>query len=141
MPMSFGVRRTFYARRRRILGNSHDTHDTATPTFAHLAPCFFLVHYAISTLQIYRTRHLYDAELDTMRPHLILSTYALPLSFPSHSFTCHVEQFHFIHLLISIPRIFHFNFLFLIFCKLDFCMIYTLCIVSWYNASCRGYLE
>jgi len=35
------------------------------PRFAHLAPCFFLVHYAMSAFQIYRTR-LSEAELDTM---------------------------------------------------------------------------
>jgi len=41
------------------------------PTSAHLAPYFFLVHYAIPIFQIYHVRHLYDAELDTRRPHLI----------------------------------------------------------------------
>ena len=38
------------------------------PRFAHLALCFVLVHFALSTFQIYRTRHrdLSEAELDTM---------------------------------------------------------------------------
>jgi len=95
------------------------------PTFPHLAPYFFLGHYAISTFQIYRKRHLFETELDAISPHLILSMPFL-LRF----------RFYFPSLLISFVQIsvsigfslinkspvFNFEFLF-IFCMLDICVI------------------
>jgi hypothetical protein len=91
------------------------------PTFAHLVPCFSLVHYAISIFQIYCIRHLSEVELDTMRPQLIFSM-------PFHSCFCLIHLLVMltscVNLLMSIPRIvFDFDFLFFIFCKLDVCVI------------------
>jgi len=53
------------------------------PIFAYLPPCFPLVHHAISTFQIYRTRHLPEMELgkSTSKSN---SFYALPFSFPPY---------------------------------------------------------
>jgi len=55
---------------------------------------FFLVRSAISTFQIYRTRHLPETELDTISPHLILP---IPFLFRFHLiylFSVVVDQFH-----------------------------------------------
>ena len=93
--------------------------DLPPPTFAHLAPCSFLVHSAISTFQIYCTRNLSGVGLDTVSTSN--SLYAPPVSFLSHPLTCHDEQFH-----SPIAYIFsyiNFDFLFFIFCKLDVCVI------------------
>ena len=66
------------------------------PTFAHLAPYFFPAHNAISTFEIYRTRHLFETEQDTISPLPILS---IPFLFVSDSFTCFLSS------LISFIRI------------------------------------
>jgi hypothetical protein len=94
VPMSFRGRRTVYARRRPSLGNSYHTHDTAPFSSANfqqqhckqgpstdirsLIYMHFLVHYAISTFQIHRTRHLSETELDSISPHPI---HSMPFDF------------------------------------------------------------
>ena len=144
VPMSFGGRGTFDARRRRNMGNSHHTHDTASfssstnlrqqqceycpsTDIRSLSAGCFLDHYIISSFQTHCTWHISETELDTISPYVSNSFHALPFSFPSHLLIV-VCQFHSpfcFNSLVDKALVVNFDLLFFIFkfCKLNVCVV------------------